>query len=100
MPGVATPSEAFRAIALGAHGLKLFPAEMISPAVVKSMRAVLPTDMKLIPVGGIGIHNMADYRKSGASGFGIGSALFAPGKSAQAVGESADAFVQAWKAIT
>ena len=99
MPGVATPSEAFRAIALGAHGLKLFPAEMISPAVVKSMRAVLPTHMKLIPVGGIGIHNMADYRKSGASGFGIGSALFAPGKSAQAVGESADAFVQAWKAI-
>ena len=100
MPGVATPSEAFRAIALGAHGLKLFPAEMISPAVVKSMRAVLPTHMKLIPVGGIGVHNMADYRKSGASGFGIGSALFAPGKSAQAVGESADAFVQAWKAIT
>ncbi len=100
MPGIATPSEAFRAIALGAHGLKLFPAEMISPAVVKSMRAVLPTHMKLIPVGGIGIHNMADYRKSGASGFGIGSALFAPGKSAQAVGESADAFVQAWKAIT
>ena len=100
MPGVATPSEAFRAIALGAHGLKLFPAEMINPAVVKSMRAVLPTHMKLIPVGGIGIHNMADYRKSGASGFGIGSALFAPGKSAQAVGESADTFVQAWKALT
>ncbi len=98
MPGVATPSEAFRAIALGAHGLKLFPAEMISPAVVKSMRAVLPTHMKLIPVGGIGTHNMADYRNSGASGFGIGSALFAPGKSAQAVGESAAAFVQAWKA--
>ncbi len=100
MPGVATPSEAFRAIALGAHGLKLFPAEMISPAVVKSMRAVLPTHMKLIPVGGIGTHNMADYRNSGASGFGIGSALFAPGKSAQAVGEPAAAFVQAWKAIT
>lgn len=97
LPGVATPSEAFRAIALGAHGLKLFPAEMISPAVVKSIRAVLPKHIKLIPVGGIGIHNMADYRNSGASGFGIGSALFAPGKSAQAVGESAAAFVQAWK---
>ncbi|MFM1950119.1 MAG: 2-dehydro-3-deoxy-6-phosphogalactonate aldolase [Pseudomonadota bacterium] len=98
LPGVATPSEAFRAIALGAHGLKLFPAEMISPAVVKSMRAVLPKHIRLIPVGGIGTHNMADYRNSGASGFGIGSALFAPGKSAQAVGESAAAFVQAWKA--
>ncbi|MEN9995892.1 MAG: 2-dehydro-3-deoxy-6-phosphogalactonate aldolase [Pseudomonadota bacterium] len=97
LPGVATPSEAFRAIALGAHGLKLFPAEMISPAVVKSIRAVLPKHIKLIPVGGIGIHNMVDYRNCGASGFGIGSALFAPGKSAQAVGESAAAFVQAWK---
>ena len=98
LPGVATPSEAFKAIALGAHGLKLFPAEMIRPAVVKSMRAVLPKHIRLIPVGGIGTHNMADYRNSGASGFGIGSALFAPGKSAQAVGESAAAFVQAWKA--
>jgi 2-dehydro-3-deoxyphosphogalactonate aldolase len=100
LPGVATPSEAFRALALGAHGLKLFPAEMISPAVVKSMRAVLPTSVRLIPVGGIGVHNMADYRQSGASGFGIGSALFAPGKSSQAVDESAVAFVQAWNAIT
>ena len=98
LPGVATPSEAFKAIALGAHGLKLFPAEMIRPAVVKSMRAVLPKHIRLIPVGGIGTHNMDAYRNSGASGFGIGSALFAPGKSAQAVGESAAAFVQAWKA--
>ena len=98
LPGVATPSEAFKAIALGAHGLKLFPAEMISPAVVKSMRAVLPSHVRLVPVGGIGTHNMADYRKSGASGFGIGSALYAPGKSAQTVGESAAAFVKAWQA--
>ena len=98
MPGVATPTEAFRAIALGAHGLKLFPAEMISPAVVKSMRAVLPAHIRLIPVGGIGTHNMANYRQCGASGFGIGSALFSPGKSAQAVGESATTFVQAWQA--
>jgi len=96
LPGVATPSEAFRALALGAHGLKLFPAELISPAVVKSMRAVLPDHVKLIPVGSIGVHNMADYQKSGATGFGIGSALFAPGKSAEAVGESAKAFVLAW----
>jgi 2-dehydro-3-deoxyphosphogalactonate aldolase len=96
LPGVATPSEAFRALALGANGLKLFPAEMISPAVLKSLRAVLPKAVKLLPVGGVGIHNMADYRKSGASGFGIGSALFAPGKTAEAVGESAAAFVQAW----
>lgn len=96
MPGVATPTEAFRAIALGAHGLKLFPAEMISPSVVKSMRAVLPSHVRLIPVGGIGEHNMANYRQCGASGFGIGSALYAPGKTVQAIGESAAAFVRAW----
>ena len=96
MPGVATPTEAFRAIALGAHGLKLFPAEMISPSVVKSMRAVLPSHVRLIPVGGIGARNMADYRQCGASGFGIGSALYAPGKTVQAIGESAAAFVRAW----
>ena len=96
MPGVATPTEAFRAIALGAHGLKLFPAEMISPSVVKSMRAVLPSHVRLIPVGGIGEHNMANYRQCGASGFGIGSALYAPGKTVQAIGESATAFVRAW----
>jgi 2-dehydro-3-deoxyphosphogalactonate aldolase len=96
MPGVATPTEAFRAIALGAHGLKLFPAEMISPSVVKSMSAVLPGHVRLIPVGGIGARNMADYRQCGASGFGIGSALYAPGKTVQAIGESAAAFVRAW----
>ena len=96
LPGVATPSEAFRALGLGANGLKLFPAEMISPAVVKSMRAVLPKEVKLIPVGGIGLHNMADFRKSGASGFGIGSALFVPGKSVEAVSDSAADFFQAW----
>ena len=99
MPGVATPTEAFRAIALGAHGLKLFPAEMISPSVVKSMRAVLPGHVRLIPVGGIGAHNMANYRQCGASGFGIGSALYAPGKTVQAIGESAAAFVRAWHAV-
>jgi 2-dehydro-3-deoxyphosphogalactonate aldolase len=99
MPGVATPTEAFHAIALGAHGLKLFPAEMISPSVVKSMRAVLPSRVRLIPVGGIGARNMADYRQCGASGFGIGSALYAPGKTVQAIGESAAAFVRAWHAV-
>ena len=99
MPGVATPTEAFRAIALGAHGLKLFPAEMISPSVVKSMRAVLPGHVRLIPVGGIDAHNMADYRQCGASGFGIGSALYAPGKTVQAIGESAAAFVRVWHAV-
>jgi 2-dehydro-3-deoxyphosphogalactonate aldolase len=98
LPGVATPTEAFAALDAGAHGLKLFPAEMISPATVKAMRAVLPKAAALMPVGGITPDNMAVYRAAGATGFGLGSALYAPGRSAELVGEKAEAFVRAWQA--
>jgi 2-dehydro-3-deoxyphosphogalactonate aldolase len=80
IPGVATPTEAFAALAAGADAIKLFPAEMISPAAVKAMRAVLPRDALLIPVGGMGAANLAAYWAAGANGFGIGSSLYAPGK--------------------
>jgi 2-dehydro-3-deoxyphosphogalactonate aldolase len=95
LPGVATPTEAFAALDAGAHGLKLFPAEMISPASVKAMRAVLPKDAALMPVGGITPDNMAAYRSAGASGFGLGSALYAPGRSAEQVRLAAQNFVNA-----
>ena len=98
LPGVATPSEAFAALDAGAHGLKLFPAEMISPATVKALRAVLPPEAALMPVGGITPGNMAAYQSAGASGFGLGSALYAPGRSAQQVGDNAAEFVRAFKA--
>jgi 2-dehydro-3-deoxyphosphogalactonate aldolase len=96
LPGVMTPSEAFGALAAGAHGLKLFPAEMITPAVVKALRAVLPGGVPVLPVGGITPANMAAFRTAGATGFGIGSSLYAPGKSAVTVAASARDFVQAW----
>ncbi len=96
LPGVATASEAFCALAAGAHGLKLFPAEMIPPAAVKALRAVLPSDALLLPVGGITPANMAGYRAAGANGFGIGSALYKPGSTALQVAESAQAFIAAW----
>jgi 2-dehydro-3-deoxyphosphogalactonate aldolase len=96
LPGVMTPSEAFAAIACGATALKLFPAEMIGPAAVKALRAVLPPDVLLLPVGGIAPANIAAYRAAGASGFGIGSALYKPGMDAQAVAASARAFADAW----
>ena len=96
LPGVATPSEAFAALAAGASGLKLFPAEMIPPAAVKAMRAVLPPEVLLLPVGGITPATMAAYRAAGVNGFGIGSALYSPGKSAAAVATSARAFADAW----
>jgi 2-dehydro-3-deoxyphosphogalactonate aldolase len=97
LPGVATPTEAFAALDAGAHGLKLFPAEMISPATVKALRAVLPKMAALMPVGGITPDNMAAYRKAGASGFGLGSALYAPGRSAEQVRAAAQNFVSAFR---
>jgi 2-dehydro-3-deoxyphosphogalactonate aldolase len=97
LPGVATPTEAFAALDAGAHGLKLFPAEMITPATVKALRAVLPKTAALMPVGGITPDNMAAYLAAGASGVGLGSALYAPGNSAPAVQLQAEAFARALK---
>lgn len=97
LPGVFTASEAFAAIAAGADGLKLFPAEAASPAVLKAMRAVLPPKMPILPVGGIEPGGMAAWRAVGAAGFGIGGALYAPGRSAADVGERARRFVEAWR---
>lgn len=99
LPGILTPTEAFSALAHGAHGLKLFPAELASPAVVKALLAVLPRGSDLFPVGGIATGTMAAWTQAGATGFGIGSSLYKPGKSAQAVREDALAFAQAWAAL-
>lgn len=98
IPGVATPSEAFSALDAGAHALKLFPAEMLGPAVVRALRAVLPAQVPLLPVGGITPDNLAAFRASGAAGAGIGSALFRPGDPPELVAERARAFVAAWRA--
>ena len=92
-----TPSESFAALAAGADGLKLFPAEMIAPRVVKALRAVLPREAQLIPVGGVTSDNMAEYLESGANGFGIGSALYRPGKSLDEVRDAARKFVASIK---
>jgi len=99
VPGAATPTEAFAAFAAGADAVKLFPGEALPPAVLKSWRSVFPPEMRLLPVGGVGIGNMADYVAAGASGFGIGSALFRAGKSAEDVAADARAFVDAWRRI-
>lgn len=95
LPGVFTATEAFAALDAGAAGLKLFPAEMIPPAAVKALRAVLPSQTLLLPVGGITTANMAGYRAAGASGFGIGSALYKPGLAAAEVKRNALEFMAA-----
>lgn len=100
LPGVMTATEAFAALQAGATGLKLFPAEMITPAVVKALRAVLPATVPLLPVGGITFENMGAYRSAGASGFGIGSALYKPGMAADEVADNALKFIAASAAGT
>jgi len=99
IPGVATPSEAFAALDAGADALKLFPAEMMPPAVIKALRAVLPKESILFPVGGISLNNMKDYKAAGASGFGIGTSLYKPGMSGNEVGRQAQAFAQTWGSL-
>jgi 2-dehydro-3-deoxyphosphogalactonate aldolase len=95
LPGVATPTEAFRALAAGAYGLKLFPAEMIPPSALKAIRSILPPNTPLLPVGGINPQNMAGYVAAGATGFGIGGQLYQPGVEEAALTRSAQAFVAA-----
>ena len=95
LPGIATPSEAFAALAAGATALKLFPAEGASPEVLKAIRAVLPAGTRVLPVGGITADTMTPWLKAGAAGFGIGSALYSPGLTPDQIGIRARAFVAA-----
>jgi 2-dehydro-3-deoxyphosphogalactonate aldolase len=95
-PGVATLTEAYAALAAGADTLKLFPAEALSPAILKAWRAVLKPPVALVPVGGITPEGIAPYAAAGASGFGLGSALYRPGNSHADVARQAAAFMQAW----
>jgi 2-dehydro-3-deoxyphosphogalactonate aldolase len=95
VPGFFTPAEAFAMLEAGADGIKLFPAEAASPAVLRSLRAVLPTGTAVLPVGGIDASNMAGWHAAGAAGFGIGSAIYKPGDSAETVAAKARALVAA-----
>lgn len=97
VPGIATPTEGFAALANGADALKLFPAELLSPAVLRAMRSVFPAETRLLPVGGITPHTMAEYVAAGATGFGLGSALYKRGDGSDAVAANARAFVAEWR---
>lgn len=95
-PGVATPTEAFAALDAGADGLKLFPANQLSPAVLKAWRAVLPATVPVFPVGGIDVADMDAWVAAGARGFGIGSALYKPGMTTEEVARRGRDFAHAW----
>lgn len=100
IPGIATPTEGFSALASGADGLKLFPAELLTPTVLRALRAVFPSDTRFFPVGGITPASMVDYLAAGATGFGLGSALYRRGDQPAQVSANAKAFVTAWSALT
>jgi 2-dehydro-3-deoxyphosphogalactonate aldolase len=100
IPGVATPSEGFAALASGADALKLFPAELVSPTVLRAMRSVFPEGTRFFPVGGITPGVMSQYVAAGATGFGLGTALYRRGDSPERVTANAEAFVSAWQLST
>jgi 2-dehydro-3-deoxyphosphogalactonate aldolase len=99
MPGFATASEAFAMLDAGADALKLFPAEASTPQVLKALRAVLPADVAVLPVGGIGVDTMASWRVAGAAGFGLGSSLYRAGDDVEIVRARARDLVAAWRAL-
>ena len=99
-PGVFTATECFAAIAAGATGLKLFPADQAGTVALKALGAVLPRDIAVYAVGGVGPANFADWIRAGARGFGIGSALYKPGDSADSVAARAREMVASLQAAT
>jgi 2-dehydro-3-deoxyphosphogalactonate aldolase len=100
IPGCITATEAFTAIKAGADGLKLFPAEQLSPAVVKALTTVLPKHIPLLAVGGINTGNMAAFLQAGCQGFGLGGALFTPEMSLSAIRKQASELVTRFATLT
>jgi 2-dehydro-3-deoxyphosphogalactonate aldolase len=94
-PGYFTPSEAFAAIRAGAQSIKLFPAEAASPAVVRAQKAVFPSDIPLIIVGGVTPQSVPGWLEGGADGFGLGGGLYRPGQDAETTLQKARAYVAA-----
>ena len=94
-PGVFTATECFAALAAGADGLKIFPAGVMGPEGLKAVRAVLPPGTGLYAVGGVGPEHFGAWIRAGATGFGIGGKLFAPGSAPADVATTAQQCVRA-----
>lgn len=97
IPGSATPTEGFTALTAGADAIKMFPGEALPPKIVKAWRAVFPEAARLLVVGGISDENMREYLAAGAAGFGVGSALYAPGRTVGEVAERGRRMLDALK---
>jgi 2-dehydro-3-deoxyphosphogalactonate aldolase len=98
-PGVMTPTECFAALDAGADGLKFFPGELVGPVGLRAMRAVLPKDIDCFAVGGAKPDNFSEWVDAGATGFGIGSAIYRAGDSAETVARKAHEIVRAYDTV-
>ena len=96
-PGFLTPTEAISALDSGADLLKIFPGELMSPHGVKALNAILPKGSRMVLVGGVSEASFANYAATPLAGYGIGSALFAPGVSPVEVGRRAARFIEAYR---
>lgn len=97
-PGVFTPTECLAALSAGADALKVFPASMMGTEGLRAIRAVLPSETQVFAVGGVGAENFAAWRDAGAVGFGIGGALYSPGRELVTIALRAEALVRAYDA--
>jgi 2-dehydro-3-deoxyphosphogalactonate aldolase len=97
-PGAATPSEAFAALRAGTRTVKVFPSQQVGHAGVKAWREVLPRDVQLLPVGGVDAAGLAGWVAVGATGFGIGSSLYRPGRDLDDLAARAGDLFAAWRA--
>lgn len=99
LPGAFTATECFAALKHGADGLKLFPAFQTGADGLKALRAVLPPETEVFAVGGVGADDFATWRSAGATGFGIGTALYTPGLAPEEVARRAAALAAAWDGV-
>jgi 2-dehydro-3-deoxyphosphogalactonate aldolase len=98
VPGFFNPTEAFALLHAGADAIKLFPAEVLGPPMLKGLRAVLPKSAIVIPVGGVDANQVAPWMAAGALGLGVGSSIYKPGDNAQAVADKVQALMAAVRA--
>ncbi|MDZ4690233.1 2-dehydro-3-deoxy-6-phosphogalactonate aldolase [Terricaulis sp.] len=94
-PGVFTASEACIAVRAGAKHLKLFPAASAGPQHLAALRTILPSEIALFAVGGVGPRDFTRWRAAGAAGFGLGGELYRAGQSVLETAARAKAAVAA-----
>jgi 2-dehydro-3-deoxyphosphogalactonate aldolase len=97
VPGFFNPTEAFALLKAGADAIKLFPAEVLGPPMLKALKAVLPKDTLVVPVGGINDKSIPQWIAAGANGFGAGSSIYMPGDDAYTVSQKAKRLLDALK---